>query len=65
MAVRLGFFGTALMALHAAPAWGQRQDVRQMMLQAQEDCLMGKTDSGLARSSGACDGTSQICLGGK
>jgi hypothetical protein len=39
---------TAIIALHATPAWGQTQDLRQIKLQAQEDCLSGKTDSGVA-----------------
>lgn len=39
---------TMAMGLHATPALGQDQDVRKMKLQAQEDCLSNKTDSGVA-----------------
>lgn len=39
---------TMSMGLHATPALGQGQDVRKMKLQAQEDCLSNKTDSGVA-----------------
>ncbi len=39
---------SAVSGLQVAPAFGQGQDVRHMKLQAQENCLSGNTDAGVA-----------------